>query len=258
MNLSPPNNSFDQINLDEDFSHIQEVAQMAPSSSVDTLDAPSCTAKGTLLPPNFEPSNYDVICGRGKACANWIGNRRFRVTIAMNKEQYLAAPTKLDKSVVVDQIAKTIKNTSPNGGFVKKDEETGRWYKITDQAARDKVGHAMRDAVAAPQKKARRKQARRRSSRRRKTSPQSVARAPAPVPLEAPSSFDVQPQPIHVSSSCRNSIRASIRGSLKDPEIAAFILETLGGNVAETTGDLTRLSDTSFLLSLQDTAAIQI
>jgi hypothetical protein len=45
------------------------------------------------------------------------------------------------------QIARIARESSPTGGFVKKDEHTGRWYRIKESEARDKVGHAIRKAV---------------------------------------------------------------------------------------------------------------
>lgn len=75
------------------------------------------------------------------------GNRYFRDLINRSIGPYLAARTKLEKSdaiaVIVDQVA----TTSPTGGFVKKDAASGRWYRIKEAEARDKVGHAIRKAV---------------------------------------------------------------------------------------------------------------
>jgi hypothetical protein len=40
-----------------------------------------------------------------------------------------------------------VQTTSPSGGFVKRDTKTGRWHKIKESEARDKVGHALRKVV---------------------------------------------------------------------------------------------------------------
>jgi hypothetical protein len=40
-----------------------------------------------------------------------------------------------------------VKQNNPSGGFVRKDPSTGRWFRIKDLEARDKVGHAIRKAV---------------------------------------------------------------------------------------------------------------
>lgn len=221
MNLSTPNNSLEPISLSDP----SVLHEMAPQG--DVLHFPSVQPGGTLLPPDFEPSKYDVVCGRGKGCEKWIGNKRFRVTIAMNKERYMKAPTKLDKSLVVDEIVKTISTASPNGGFIKKDACTGQWYKISEQQARDKVGHAMRDAVQANERKARRQRNKRRSLYNKRSSKKAAA-----VPMTTTSSDNVVPMEVasnpEVVNQVSSGIRESFRSSFKDPDFAAYILETLG------------------------------
>jgi len=59
----------------------------------------------------------------------------------------MAARTKTDKGDAIAAIVDTIKTENPSGGFIKKDPSTGRWHRITDSEARDKVGHAIRKAV---------------------------------------------------------------------------------------------------------------
>ena len=227
MNLSSPDMAFEPIQISD-----SSFSQMAVVLDSDSSSTSSNAPIGTLLPDNFEPTNYDVICGRGKGCAEWVGNRRFRVTIAMNKERYIKAPTKVDKSLVVDEIVNTITSLSLNGGgFVKKDEVTGKWYKIDQQAARDKVGHAMRDAVQADQKKERRQN---HSSKCRKKNAVSAATPmemkSAAIPTAPPCISELQPLANQVSyfrSSIRASIRESFRRSLKDSELAAYLIEVL-------------------------------
>ena len=115
--------------------------------------------KKTELPSDFQPNCYSVICGRGGACFNSIGNRRFRVIVTMFLQQYSAANTKLAKSKIVTQIIGMIQ--SAGGGFVK--YEKGRWYEVSDGMAREKVGALFRDCLhtqyrsAAKSKLARRK-----------------------------------------------------------------------------------------------------
>lgn len=235
------------------------VPDVAVSSSSSSINAGSDTA----LPDHFEPSYYDVLCGRGKGCAAWVGNRRFRVTISINKERYIQAPTKVDKSLVVDEIVKTISSASPNGGFVKKDPVTGKWYKISEQAARDKVGHAMRDAVQAEGKKSHRLERKKlRSVLKKKATaaPMTTKTSAAAIPMAAPSISEVMqpPQPVQVSN-IRNSIRASLRGSsiLRDAGFAAFLLEALGEeNARDEDKDISLLSETALFHSLQDTTAV--
>jgi hypothetical protein len=65
----------------------------------------------------------------------------------MNQERYIRAPTRVKKSAVLDDIFETIRALSANTGFVRQNQATERWYTISEQQAREKVGHAMRDAI---------------------------------------------------------------------------------------------------------------
>ena len=48
-------------------------------------------------------------------------------------------------TTIVDAIRDS--RTSEQGGFVRKDVASGRWYEVGDKTAREKVGHALRDAI---------------------------------------------------------------------------------------------------------------
>lgn len=78
-----------------------------------------------------------------------VGNRRFRVCISNNLIAYESAKSKHQKSIVVTKIVDVINecSTQERGGFVRKDLETGRWFEVEDKIAREKVGHALRDAI---------------------------------------------------------------------------------------------------------------
>jgi len=101
-----------------------------------------------LLPPEYTPGNWDIICQRGKDCPKHVGNRRFRVCIENHVDSYMTAKTKHDKSCVISSIIQSIKESSPNtGGFVMKDHKLKKWTRVDSKIARDKVGNALRDAA---------------------------------------------------------------------------------------------------------------
>ena len=79
----------------------------------------------TPLPPSFEPGPYDVICKRGKSAKDHEGNQRYRTLIQSALDQYSKADSKMKKSVIVSEIVDFVRSKSPNGGFVKQDEEIG-------------------------------------------------------------------------------------------------------------------------------------
>lgn len=52
-----------------------------------------------------------------------------------------------EKSMVVNSIVRDIKDSG--GRFLKNNFTTGKWFILSDQQAKEKVGHAVRDAVSA-------------------------------------------------------------------------------------------------------------
>jgi hypothetical protein len=69
---------------------------------------------------------------------------------------YENAECKHKKSMVVTSIVDAIKenSTQERGGYVRKDVTTGRWFEVEDKIAREKVGHALRDAIKLARKQA--------------------------------------------------------------------------------------------------------
>jgi hypothetical protein len=74
--------------------------------------------------------------------------------IDKNAHDYIKVTSKYEKTKVIVAVIETIRCEGP-GGFVKKDFYSGRWYKIGDEKARDKVGHAIRKAAEELEKKSR-------------------------------------------------------------------------------------------------------
>lgn len=106
-----------------------------------------------------EPGPYDIVCGRNSGAYNYIGNRRFRVTIEMNLQRYIDSPTREDKTNVIKSIVwmlheqigarflkkEILKKIDRSGGSRRKGSP--RYIIMTDKQAREKVGHALRDLV---------------------------------------------------------------------------------------------------------------
>ena len=102
--------------------------------------------KDTLLGPDFQPSPYSVICGRGKVCFDALGNRRLKVTATMFMNQY-SEGNKVVKSEILTSIIAITKGACPQerGAFIK--YVGGRWWEVDDGTARDKVGCVLRDCL---------------------------------------------------------------------------------------------------------------
>jgi hypothetical protein len=168
------------ISLNDNNTHLgtySNVFAMKPppiSSSLSSLSSSSSTAKQflskyclalplaiaslvdtnhmTMLDASYQPGAYDVVCGRGKGSYNRPGNKRFRSLVATYIHQYISARTKMDKSMVLNTIIDQVNSyTNPDTGlaaqFVKYTKAAG-WVMIGDEHAREKVGHAMREAIA--------------------------------------------------------------------------------------------------------------
>jgi hypothetical protein len=93
----------------------------------------------------FHPSDYSVICGRGKNSFNHIGNRRYRILASMFIERYSRAATKAAKSAIVSEIITLIRQADGNFWKLK----GGTWFAVGDNYAREKVGASLRDLLHA-------------------------------------------------------------------------------------------------------------
>ena len=98
-----------------------------------------------MLPMDFEPSNNDVLCGRGNVYSNHYGNQFFGKVIRDNITVYKEATSRPDKIKVVDGILDQIRDNGAR--FTKVDTQTERWYELNDVQAHQKIGHAIRDTI---------------------------------------------------------------------------------------------------------------
>jgi hypothetical protein len=94
-----------------------------------------------VLSEDYVLQPYDILSGRGRATFNSIGNRHFRVVLSLIFKRYKAAKRRKEKSILINSVVENIRS---NGGrFLH--QKHGRWEEIGDQAAREKVAHALRD-----------------------------------------------------------------------------------------------------------------
>jgi hypothetical protein len=121
--------------------------EKAPAGALRKRKKANSRIQMKLLPEDFTPSEHDVLCGRGRACHMWDGNRAYRKMVVSKLGSYLAAKTKVDKGVILSDIVYAVRRKSPQGGFVKQDSETGRWHEVGDFLAREKTSQYFRDAL---------------------------------------------------------------------------------------------------------------
>lgn len=95
------------------------------------------------LPSDFEPSQDDILCGRGKGSYNRAANKKFRSLVRQYLSEYTSARTRVDKSAVIDNILDRVQGNQTR--FVTFKEE--RWFEISEDQAREKIGHCLREAI---------------------------------------------------------------------------------------------------------------
>lgn len=119
-----------------------QIALPAPVFKSLTRDEPN------MLPANYRPTDFDVTCGRGKGSYNRPGNKRFRAIVQQYVPDYTMAKTKFDKTSLMLRIIDTVK-AQDNGTARFVSCKKGQWYEITEDKAREKVGHCLRETIAA-------------------------------------------------------------------------------------------------------------
>ncbi|CAJ1963669.1 unnamed protein product [Cylindrotheca closterium] len=128
---------------------------MHTDNTASRIETHWCESMSEPFPETFKPGKWDVLCCGGKEAADHAGNRRYRVYIAKNIAAYSEAKCRWEKSMIVDSIIELVRRGSKShcGGFVKKDTSSDRWYPVGNKPAREKVSHALRDAIKAQRKR---------------------------------------------------------------------------------------------------------
>lgn len=121
----------------------EEISADMPTNFTVVPARPQRKTEKTVLPEDYEPSKYSVICGRGKGSYQSGGNVNFRALVKNNLQRYKEAPGRLEKSFIVSEVLNMIRESCPVGAFVK--YEKGRWYDLDDTVCREKVGSLFRD-----------------------------------------------------------------------------------------------------------------
>jgi hypothetical protein len=107
------------------------------------LSAASPRTWRSQLGVDFQPSEYSVICGRGKTSYDHTGNHRLRVLAGMFVENYSLTGCNKHKSAMASHI---VTMTREKGGSFCKYEQ-GAWFEVGDHFAREKVSAMFRDML---------------------------------------------------------------------------------------------------------------
>ncbi|KAL7574833.1 hypothetical protein ACA910_010671 [Epithemia clementina (nom. ined.)] len=87
--------------------------------------------------------DLDVLCGRGGRSNHHPGNKRYRQVVAEMKLSYRHAEAKTIKTDVSRAIVDHVYGYG--GRFIKKDEETGKYFVLSQTEARKKTSQALRE-----------------------------------------------------------------------------------------------------------------
>lgn len=93
-----------------------------------------------------DPLDTDVLLGKHRDAFNHVGNRSFRNLIQDHWERYNNAVGRCERTAIVVQIVDFLREQR-QVRFLKRDNSVGGWYIVHDSVAREKVGHAIRDAI---------------------------------------------------------------------------------------------------------------
>eukprot|EP00980_Cylindrotheca_fusiformis_P024149 scaffold11571_cov122-Cylindrotheca_fusiformis.AAC.12 len=174
------------------------------------------------LPESFQPSADSVIIGKGKMPLRASGNKRLRVLIDSQLENYAKANLRREKTYIVTNILHTMQERCPVGAFVKFDGE--KWWEVSDRVSRDKIASMFRDSLSAKYKSSNKnKVARRRAQRAEKRKARKKTEIPA-ISI---------PQPVS-STTCptvTSSASAHLNNALPEPQLlphaSLMVLEDL-------------------------------
>lgn len=89
-----------------------------------------------------DPTDFDVLCGRGGASLKHPGNLMYRRLVHMNKAYYITS-VKTEKLKISRSIVAAVREQS--GRFLERDGIKGTWYDIGDKKAIEKTSQALRE-----------------------------------------------------------------------------------------------------------------
>lgn len=183
--------SYDMFNINQRLSSPNTAAQQQIQSNDDDDNdskphVPKCIDKTkVLLPPDFEPSSYSIICGNKRKFFNSPGNARLRVLVESFIPQFSKADGKLEKGAVVTKVMDMVREACPVGAFVA--YEKGRWWQVSERTSREKVGSLFRDFLSDKYKSsAQNKIARRKTKRAEKRQQRKMSVASETTSIPAP------------------------------------------------------------------------
>jgi len=96
------------------------------------------------IPENEQPSQSDVVGGRGGRSNHHPGNRPYWIRILESRLEYTRSRSDHEKARIANGILKYV-HENLKGRFLNIDSKTKRWYILPDTVVLDKIKQALRD-----------------------------------------------------------------------------------------------------------------
>jgi len=93
-----------------------------------------------------EPTEHDVLCGRGNVYAKHPGNLAFQKVVLDHTTDYATATGRQVKVQLVDHVLQHV-HDDLDARILKQDVDTDQWYEVSRSHAHQKTGHALRDTI---------------------------------------------------------------------------------------------------------------
>lgn len=121
----------------------QQQQQQSPMMGTTMLQAPPLHQgePGRIYINSIQ--EFDILCGRGGRSNHHPGNKRYRQVVSHMKMMYRQTEQKTVKTDLSRAIVEHVCNYG--GRFIKKEQETGRYYILTKDEARKKTSQALRE-----------------------------------------------------------------------------------------------------------------
>ncbi|KAL3918489.1 MAG: hypothetical protein SGILL_004212 [Bacillariaceae sp.] len=96
------------------------------------------------IPESEQPSDADVVGGRGGRSNHHAGNRPYWIKILGSRVHYRSCVSDASKTMIAQDILNFIK-VEKGGRFLNLDSNTNRWFMLPDAVVLDKIKQALRD-----------------------------------------------------------------------------------------------------------------
>lgn len=100
--------------------------------------------KKEFIPLNEQPTQSDIVGGRGGRSNHHPGNRPYWIRILESRLEYTTSRSDNEKARIANGILRYVKEEL-KGRFLNIDSKTNRWYILPDAVVLDKIKQALRD-----------------------------------------------------------------------------------------------------------------